>query len=135
MTLAALFRRTIQGNVERGDRVPYGPVDFIVRETDEEHQILEVGLALEHDLRKQAYIPLFQTPREMAAILKRWVGRKSASAEPAAVLPAGSDPLPAAAAPPAEDGARGEGAAANSPPPENAAVAVPEDDRRDAPAA
>ncbi len=74
MTVAELLRRELAGDIEQGDRVPYGPIDLIVRSVDDEHQIADVGLALEHTRRPPPQIPLFQGPREIAGLVRSWGG-------------------------------------------------------------
>ncbi len=87
LTIAELIRRDLDGDIEQGDRIAYGPVDFIARKVDEEHEILEVGLALEHGRQKRAHIPLFHSPREVADLWRDWRARrrnKRAAATPEA---------------------------------------------------
>jgi potassium/hydrogen antiporter len=74
-TVAALLRRELAGDIEQGDRIPYGPIDLIVRSVDDEHGILEVGLALEHSRPVRRRVPLFQTPRELADFVRKRLGR------------------------------------------------------------
>jgi len=112
MTVAEILRRGLAGDIEAGDRVAYGPVDLIVRRVSDEHEVEEVGLALEHEHRIAPNVPVFQSPRELAEMLAGWwrrfVGtRQKASAgaaapsEPTAPQPppAALDPSAAAAAP------------------------------------
>ncbi|HET7714071.1 MAG TPA: potassium/proton antiporter [Bauldia sp.] len=82
LTVAELLRRELAGDIEQGDRIPYGPIDLIVRSVDDEHAIVDVGLALEHSRQPPPQIPLFQSPREIAGLVKAWRARRtSAKAE------------------------------------------------------
>lgn len=74
MTVAELLRRELAGDIEQGDRIPYGPIDLIVRSVDDEHRIIDVGLALEHTRRPPPQIPLFQGPKEIVGLLRYWRG-------------------------------------------------------------
>ena len=75
LTVAEVLRRELAGNIEPGDRISLGEVDVIVRRVDEEHNVLEVGLAMEHTATAPPSIPLFQSPKEIAALVKDWLGR------------------------------------------------------------
>jgi cell volume regulation protein A len=72
MTIGAYLRRELAGNIEPGDRVAIGAVDFIVRRVTPSHEIEEVGLAMEQSRAAPPRIPLFQTPREIAALIRAW---------------------------------------------------------------
>jgi cell volume regulation protein A len=72
ITVAELLRRDLAGDLERGDRVAYGPVDLIVRQVSDEHEIEEVGLALEHRPTARARLPAFHTWKDLRAHLRRW---------------------------------------------------------------
>lgn len=105
LTLAEFLRRELSGDIEPGDRVAAGEVDVIVRRVSETHEILEVGLAMEHGRAAAPRIPLFQTPKEIAALFRAWrrrpaVAGSSASAEavPPPTAPA-LDPTPPEAKP------------------------------------
>jgi cell volume regulation protein A len=76
LTAAELLRRELAGDIEPGDRVALGPVDLIVRQVSETHAIEEVGLAMEHAAGARPHIPLFQSPREIAALVRAWLGRR-----------------------------------------------------------
>jgi cell volume regulation protein A len=97
LTVAELLRRELAGDIEQGDRIPYGLIDLIVRSVDDEHRIVDVGLALEHTRRPPPQIPLFQSPKEIAGLVKEWrAKRKQTKPEPAAAdtpdSESGSDP-------------------------------------------
>jgi cell volume regulation protein A len=80
LTVAELLRRELAGDIEQGDRIPYGPIDLIVRSVDDEHRIVDVGLALEHTRRPPPQIPLFQSPREIAGLVKAWREKRKGGA-------------------------------------------------------
>jgi cell volume regulation protein A len=75
LTVAELLRRELAGDIEQGDRIPYGPIDLIVRSVDEDHRIVDVGLALEHSGRTPPRIPLFHSPKEIAGLMRDWRSR------------------------------------------------------------
>jgi potassium/hydrogen antiporter len=79
LTVAELLRRELAGDIEQGDRIAYGPIDVIVRSVNDEHGIEEVGLALEHSRAPQRKIPVFQTPRELADLIRRTRRRRGQS--------------------------------------------------------
>jgi cell volume regulation protein A len=72
LTAAEFLRRELSGDIEPGDRAPLGAVDIIVRRVSETHEIVEVGLALEHGRAARPRIPVFQTPKELAELWRRW---------------------------------------------------------------
>jgi cell volume regulation protein A len=71
LTVADLFRRELAGDIEPGDRIAYGPVDLIVRQVNQDHVVEEAGVALEPARQAPVRIPLFQSPREIAALFRR----------------------------------------------------------------
>ncbi len=100
VTVAEALRRDLAGDIEAGDRVAYGPVDLIVRKVSDEHVIEEVGLALEHEHRARPNLPIFQSRREIAEMIRRWLGRRSRrpAAQPAAeATPPADQKVPATA--------------------------------------
>ncbi|GAA0609425.1 potassium/proton antiporter [Thalassospira tepidiphila] len=79
LTVAEILERDLPGDLELGDRMPYGTVELIVRRTDDEHDVLEVGLAVEQQKAKpKRRIPIFQSRSELLAIWKDWQKRKRA---------------------------------------------------------
>ncbi|WP_417846765.1 potassium/proton antiporter [Thalassospira povalilytica] len=89
LTVADILKRDLSGDVELGDRVPYGTVELIVRRTDDEHGVIEVGLAVEQQKAKpKRRIPIFQSRAELLEIWKDWQKRKRA--EKNAALTAGT---------------------------------------------
>ena len=92
MTVAELLS-ALAGDIEQGDRIPYGPIDLIVRSVDDEHRITDVGLALEQHLLAAAADPAVPGPegdRRSATVLARVVASaKGRSAGRAQGAPAG----------------------------------------------
>ena len=82
LTAAQFLRRELSGAIEAGDRVPLGDVDIIVRRVSDSHEIVEVGLALEHGRVARPKIPLFQTPGEIADLVRRLVHRNGQGEPP-----------------------------------------------------
>ncbi|WP_258548589.1 potassium/proton antiporter [Thalassospira profundimaris] len=79
LTVADILKRDLAGDVELGDRVAYGTVELIVRRTDDEHGVIEVGLAVEQQKAKpKRRIPIFQSRSELLEIWKDWQKRKRA---------------------------------------------------------
>ena len=73
------MERELAGDLELGDRLPYGTVELIVRRTDDEHGVIEVGLAVEQQKTKpKRRIPIFQSRSELLAIWKDWQKRRRA---------------------------------------------------------
>jgi cell volume regulation protein A len=79
LTVGALLRRELSGDIEPGDRIALGSVDVIVRRVNAAHEIQEVGIAMERTAARRPKIPLFQSPRELRALVKGWVGRKTST--------------------------------------------------------
>ena len=78
-TVAEIMERELAGDLELGDRLPYGTVELIVRRTDDEHGVIEVGLAVEQQKTKpKRRIPIFQSRSELLAIWKDWQKRRRA---------------------------------------------------------
>jgi cell volume regulation protein A len=84
LTVGELLRRELAGDIEPGDRISLGDVDVIVRRVGDEHEIEEVGLAMEHTAARPPRIPLFQSPKEIADLARGWFGKreKTAANEP-----------------------------------------------------
>lgn len=79
LTVAEIMERELAGDLELGDRLPYGTVELIVRRTDDEHGVIEVGLAVEQQKTKpKRRIPIFQSRSELLAIWKDWQKRRRA---------------------------------------------------------
>lgn len=79
LTVAEVLRRDLVGDIEQGDRIGYGPIDLIVRSVDDQHGIVEVGLALEHVRVPRRTIPMFQSPRELVVLVRGWRRRRAPS--------------------------------------------------------
>jgi cell volume regulation protein A len=94
LTVADVLRRDLAGDIEPGDRVAYGPVDLIVRKVSDAHAIEEVGLALEHEHRSRPNLPIFQSRREIAEMLRRWLRRLAAGTRKAAEVTVAKETAP-----------------------------------------
>jgi cell volume regulation protein A len=77
ITVGELLRRELSGDIEPGDRIAAGSVDIIVRRVSDVHEIEEVGLAMERSIAPPPRIPLFQSPRELAALMRGWFGKRA----------------------------------------------------------
>ena len=91
LTVGEYLRRELAGDIEAGDRVSVGDVDIVVRRVNDAHEIEEVGLALEHTETSGPRIPLFQSPKEIAAGIRRWRERRAAKRKPKAIAAPTSD--------------------------------------------
>lgn len=88
LSVADYLRRRLGGALGRGDRLPLPPVELIVREVDEEHRVVAVGLGLEPAEDPAARIPFFQSYREIAAALRRRTARRRGAKKGAPPPPA-----------------------------------------------
>jgi cell volume regulation protein A len=94
MSVAELMTARLGGRAEYADRVPLGPVELIVRDTDDKGDIDTVGVSLEPELQHRQ-VPLFVTGRELAAkIRSRFAGRRKRADEAAAAQPPEVDTVP-----------------------------------------
>lgn len=110
VTLREFMRRELAGDLEQADRVSLGSVALIVRMVDEDHQIEEIGLAVEPAPVAAPKIPMFQSPGEIAGMargLARRIGRRKPrqTAEPAAAIATAAAAV-IAATPPVEPAER-----------------------------
>jgi cell volume regulation protein A len=84
-TIAELMTEQLGGRAEYGDRVPMGPVELIVRDTDASGNIVSAGLSLEPE-GGRGTIPLFLNIRDIIRIAKARLeirrARRTALAEP-----------------------------------------------------
>lgn len=80
MSVAAFLRKRLGGAVGRGDRLTLPPIELIVREVDEDHRVLAVGLGLEPGSESRARIPFFQSYREIVESLRAWARRRRSRA-------------------------------------------------------
>ncbi len=70
-TVAEILERDLSGDIEPGDRVAYGMVELIVRRIDDEHGVVEVGMAVEQKPAKaKRRLPMFHSRAELLAIWK-----------------------------------------------------------------
>ncbi|HHZ10596.1 MAG TPA: potassium/proton antiporter [Rhizobiales bacterium] len=75
MTIADVMVSRLGGRAEYADRVAMGPVELIVRDTDDKGRIVSVGISLEPELQ-HPQVPLFLTGRELAAKLRGLLRRR-----------------------------------------------------------
>ncbi|GAB4360060.1 MAG: potassium/proton antiporter [Oricola sp.] len=84
MTIDALMRGRLGGHADYADRVVIGPVELIVRDIDEDGNVVAAGLSLEPDANRPD-IPPFLTLRGMVAFalrrLRAWRGARRGSKE------------------------------------------------------
>ncbi len=75
MTIAQLMANRLGGRAEFADRVTFGPIELIVRDTDDDGAISSVGVSLEPET-SQPQIPVFLSASEMLRLATRWMRRK-----------------------------------------------------------
>jgi cell volume regulation protein A len=75
MTIAQLMANRLGGRAEFADRVTFGPIELIVRDTDDDGAISSVGVSLEPET-SQPQIPVFLSASEMLRFATRWMRRK-----------------------------------------------------------
>ncbi|WP_119458357.1 potassium/proton antiporter [Rhodospirillaceae bacterium SYSU D60014] len=73
-TIESFMVERLGGRTEVGDRVPYGPIDLIVREVDESGAIKAVGISLDRGTTPGAQIPLFVNIHEILDALRARLG-------------------------------------------------------------
>ncbi|MXN65598.1 potassium/proton antiporter [Stappia sp. GBMRC 2046] len=71
LTIRELMTRELGDDIEPTDRVPYGSIDFIVRQIDEEHGITDIGLAVEHIETDEPNLPFFFSRDDIADFSRR----------------------------------------------------------------
>lgn len=95
LTVADILERDLADNLELGDRIVYGTVELIVRRTDDEHGVIDVGLAVEQQVAKpKRKIPIFQSRSELLLIWKDWQKRRHAQKDAARTAKLDSDAYP-----------------------------------------
>jgi len=72
LTVAQLIARRLGATVVRGDRVPLGSIELVVRESDEQGVATAVGLALEPSVASTFQLPIFQNWQDIANALMHW---------------------------------------------------------------
>lgn len=83
LTIGELMVERLGGRAEYGDRVPLGPVELIVRDTDDDGTISDVGLSLEPETPRGT-IPIFMNIRDILQFAKAWLAaRRDRKARPA----------------------------------------------------
>lgn len=81
MTIAQLMANRLGGRAEFADRVTFGPIELIVRDTDDDGAISSVGVSLEPET-SQPQIPVFLSASEMLRFATRWMRRKPVEPQP-----------------------------------------------------
>lgn len=81
MTIAQLMANRLGGRAEFADRVTFGPIELIVRDTDDDGAISSVGVSLEPET-SQPQIPVFLSASEMLRLATRWMRRKPVEPQP-----------------------------------------------------
>lgn len=76
--VADFLKRRLGPTLGRGDRLLLPPVELIVRDVDEDHGKLSIGLALGPSSASVPRLPVFQNYREIIAAARRWLERRSA---------------------------------------------------------
>ncbi|MFN3766710.1 MAG: potassium/proton antiporter [Aliihoeflea sp.] len=72
MSIGELMMARLGGRAEYADRVSLGPVELIVRDTDQDGDIITVGVSLEPEQR-EPQIPAFLSLREMFILARGWL--------------------------------------------------------------
>jgi len=80
MTIGELMAARLGGRAEYADRVAVGPVELIVREVNDTGTVVSAGVSLEPET-SQPSIPLFLSPRDLLATLRRGLKGKRSDAE------------------------------------------------------
>jgi len=75
LTVAEWLARALGHAPGVGDRAELGEVELIVRTLDWDDSIAEIGLALEATRIDRPRLPLFQSPRELLDMGRRWLRR------------------------------------------------------------
>jgi cell volume regulation protein A len=75
VTIAELMTTRLGGRAEYGDRVGLGPVELIVRDTDDDGVITSAGLSLEPE-GGRANIPLFLNIRDIVKLAKTYLEKR-----------------------------------------------------------
>ena len=72
MSISELMVARLGGRAEYADRVSVGPVELIVRDTDQDGDIISVGVSLEPEQR-EPQIPAFLSLREIFGLVGGWL--------------------------------------------------------------
>lgn len=71
MPIAKFIEHRLGGRSEIGDRVACGGVELVVRETQDDGSIKDVGLSIQHQPLRSAHIPLFLNARQIVEWLRK----------------------------------------------------------------
>jgi cell volume regulation protein A len=75
LTLKQVMERELGDDIEPTDRVPYGDIDLVVRDIDDDHGIIGVGLAVEHVEPEEPVLPFFFSRQDLSRMGKRAANR------------------------------------------------------------
>lgn len=76
LSVAEYVARRLHGTPEVGDRVPLEGVELIVREVDDDRNIVSIGLAVEPSRAAKPKLPVFQTRDEIIAAVRNWLRKR-----------------------------------------------------------
>lgn len=71
LTVRQFMRRELAGDIEQGDRASLGPVDVIVREISDTHEIEEIGLAVDPAKPEKPQISILRRSRALVGRFRR----------------------------------------------------------------
>ena len=75
LTLKQVMERELGDDIEPTDRVPYGDIDLVVRDINDDHGIIGVGLAVEHVEPEEPVLPFFFSRQDLSRMGKRAANR------------------------------------------------------------
>eukprot|EP00873_Tetraselmis_striata_P045376 jgi/Tetstr1/465640/TSEL_010286.t1 len=71
LTLKQVMERELGDDIEPTDRVPYGDIDLVVRDINDDHGITAVGLAVEHVEPEEPVLPFFFSRQDLGKVSRR----------------------------------------------------------------
>lgn len=72
LTVAELIAKRLGSTVVRGDRILLGPIELVVRETDDDGAATSVGLALEPSVASTFELPILQKCQHLVNVARMW---------------------------------------------------------------
>ncbi|WP_084650338.1 potassium/proton antiporter [Stappia stellulata] len=75
LTLKKVMERELGDDIEPTDRVPYGDIDLVVRDINDDHEITGVGLAVEHVEPEEPVLPFFFSRQDLSRMSRRAASR------------------------------------------------------------
>jgi len=93
LTIGQLMSARLSGHPEYADRVLLAPIELIVRDVDENHKIIAIGVSFEPS-STQPQVPFFLSLGEMRDRLRAWLSRRSQTAQPPRDAPAATPDSP-----------------------------------------